>query len=522
MAPISNFMAPFWKPIAATWDHSTSGEKGEAAGRLGEHRASIGSPLDSVPAGRTHAVVAFSLAGLAATLATPAMSQGTDQTVFYSANGLTLRWHLQAGAYAGAEQDLFWNLGSLSAPGFDASTEWMEFYIKPGISFEYDLDSATTLYGRLSAVASYTHGTDAFDRGDNGATTLEEAYLGLRGTAAGGLSYDISLGARELRLGTGMLIANGATSGFERGALKFGPRRAWEMSAIAELSWDGFTGTAFYLDPNELPSNDGENELAGLDFRYDDPRGGYIGATFVNVLNSNSPYVQARPGLPPLILNGARDGTNTVNIYGRTNPFDGALDNWTFTGDFAYQWNDRIDLESWAGRVQAIYAMPDITWSPTITYSFQTFSGDDPNTTTLERYDPLYYEGSPSAWATGSKSASTFINSNVSAHSLALRVQPTERDTVTFRYAHIRANELNSPIQFGQATRIDLSGNVVTGVTDAHLADDMFLEWNRALNRNTFLSAGIAVSFPGAGIDGAYGGSAPVWTGGYVNLVVNF
>ena len=61
-----------------------------------------------------------------------------------------------------------------------------------------------------------------------------------------------------------MLIANGATSGFERGALKFGPRKAWEMAAIGRLSYGNFTGTAFYLDPNELPSTDGNNELAGL------------------------------------------------------------------------------------------------------------------------------------------------------------------------------------------------------------------------------------------------------------------
>jgi hypothetical protein len=273
----------------------------------------------------------------------------------------------------------------------------MEFYVKPGVSYEYDLAPATILYGRLSAVASTTRGTDAFDRGDTGATTLEEADLGLRGEAGGGLSYDISLGARELRLGTGMLIANGATSGFERGALKFGPRRAWEMAAIAELSSDGVTGTAFYVDPNELPSNDGENELAGLDIRYDDPRGGYLGATYVTVLESGSPYVQARARLPPIILEGARDGTETVNLYARTTPFAGALENWAFTLDYARQWNDRIDLESWAGRVQAIYSMPDLAWSPTVTYSFQTFSGDDPDTATLERYDPLYYEGNPNA-----------------------------------------------------------------------------------------------------------------------------
>jgi hypothetical protein len=40
------------------------------------------------------------------------------------------------------------------------------------MSFEYQLDAGAVLYGKLSAVASYTWGTDAFDTGDNGETTL--------------------------------------------------------------------------------------------------------------------------------------------------------------------------------------------------------------------------------------------------------------------------------------------------------------------------------------------------------------
>lgn len=106
------------------------------------------------------------------------------------------------------------------------------------------------------------------------------------------------------------------------------------------------------------------------------------------------------------------------------------------------------------------YTFANVPWSPNVTLGYQTFSGDDPNTPRLERFDPLYYQGSPSAWATGSKSASTFINSNVNALTLALRVQPTQADSWTFRYAHIRANELNSPVQFGQ---LMLNGGELNG-----------------------------------------------------------
>jgi hypothetical protein len=454
--------------------------------------------------------------------ASAASAQTTDPFLVYGDTSTTVRATLQFGANLVSEGNLFWNLAESAAPGsdFDSDATWLEVYVKPGLSFETALDNGAEIYGRVSAVASYTFGTDAFDASDTGRLTLEESYAGIRLPLGNGPVLDVSLGARELRLGTGMLISDGASDGFERGALKFGPRRAWELAAIAELTSGDYTGTLFYIDPRELPGSDNGNALAGFDVRYDDPAGGYLGLTYVNVLDSRAPYPRVVGGTPDIVA-GARNGTNTLNLYAGTNPFAGALEGLSLTTDLAYQWNDRIDLGSWAGRVQVAYAFADAPWTPTISYGFQTFSGDDPATPGLERFDPLYYDGSPSAWATGSKSAMVFINSNVQAHNLALSLQPTQRDTLTFRYAHVRANELGSPIQFGQATR-PAGGDLVTGVTDAHLSDDFFIEYRRIINRNTFLTAGVSLAVPGEGIRNAFPGEDPNWVGGFVNVVYNF
>ncbi len=452
-----------------------------------------------------------------------------DQTLIVQRDGFELRWHLQAGLNAVGEQNLFWNFSNTIAPeaGFDPDTQWLEGYAKGGFSFEQSADNGSTFYGKLTGVSSYTAGTDAFDARNTGRTTLEEGYLGLKASSGSGLTLDLSGGPRELVLGSGMLIANGGASGFERGALKFGPRKAWKQAAIVRLSDEGVTGTPFYIAPNELPSTDGRNRLAGLDIRYDDPTGGYLGGTYIKVLQSTSPYPKAAPGGdgPPTILPDGRDGLNAVNVYAKTNPFDGALKNWFATTDLAYEWNDRIDMEAWARRVQLGYEFAETAWTPTLTYSFQTFSGDNPDTPRLERFDPLYYEGSPGAWATGSKSSLVFINSNVQSHELALSVQPTRQDTLTLRYAHLRANRLDSPLQFGQATRVETDGetaNIVTGVTSAHLSDDVFLEYNKILNRNTFVTAGLSASFPGEAIRDVVDTKAPVWLGGFANVVFNF
>jgi hypothetical protein len=331
------------------------------------------------------------LAALLVVLALPAAeavhAQESDPFLLYDENGTTIRATLQFGANLVSEANLFWNLSDFAAPGsgYDPDATWLELYVRPGLTFETALDGGSAIYGRISAVGSFTGGTDAFDTGDTGRWTLEESVVGYRAMLGEDTELDLSFGAQSLRLGTGMLISDGASDGFERGALKFGPRSAWEMTAIAELTSGNFTGTLFYLDPRERPSVDGENELGGFDARYDDPRGGYLGMTYVNVLNSTSAYPQAAPGGvgAPTVIPGARNGTETVSFYGRTNPFEGPLENFFFTGDLAFQWNDSVDLDAWAGRVQAGYTFADAPWTPVLTYSYQTFSGDDPNTTGL-------------------------------------------------------------------------------------------------------------------------------------------
>ena len=56
----------------------------------------------------------------------------------------------------------------------------------------------------------------------------------------------------------------------------------------------------------------------------------------------------------------------------------------------------------------------------------------------------------------------------------------------------------------------------------AHLADDVFLEYSRIINRNTYLTAGVSASVPGKGLELAADRDLPVWWGGFVNVVINY
>lgn len=162
--------------------------------------------------------------------------------------------------------------------------------------------------------------------------------------------------------------------------------------------------------------------------------------------------------------------------------------------DHAVEWNDRIRLHASGGRAEVGF-VSNAAWRPKITLGYQSFSGDDPNTPQLERFDPLNYEGSPGAWATGSKSSMVFINTNVRAIQRTLELAPSPRDFIALYLAHVRANELRSPLQFGQATRVEYTDGV---------------------------TAGFSASFPGPGIDRLLGKHAPVWTGWLVNVVFTY
>lgn len=436
---------------------------------------------------------------------------------------------IEAGIQAVGESRAFWNLSKVFAPAanFKTTFGWGEAYIKPSLSFERRFGNELTGYGGLSVVGARTIGGDIFDVRNKGRLLLENAFVGLKfGQPGHGFFADFSAGAQPYRLGSGMLIADGAQDGFERGALIFGPRQAWTMTALAKIGHGPVSLEGFYLDANEYASNNMKTTLAGANLLYAPDKTRMLGVTYGKVVTSLAPYPKAAPGGIgiPAVLTEARKDLSFLHGYGRWNPLSNLPGLW-IAGDFAYQWNDRIDMRAWAARAEIGYAFTNLPFAPTLSYAFQTFSGDNPNTRRLERFDPLFYDGSPNGWATGYNGSFIFINSNVNAHRVTLSMYLTQRDILTLRYAHVRANELNSPVQFGQGTRLTVIGgspSLIAGFRNAHLSDDFLVEYTRVLTQNAFLTLGVGYSEPGAGMRDTGPGRIKGWTGAFANLVVKY
>lgn len=273
-------------------------------------------------------------------------------------------------------------------------------------------------------------------------------------------------------------------------------------------------------------SSDTKTRIAGAKADWMIGPNQFVGAAWGQVLGSTAPYAQALPGSPPAIIADGRDGLQFFNAYARVNPLPVMLPALWISGDLAIQRNDRIRMSAWGARGEVGYLFADLPWRPSLSYGFQTFSGDKPGTARLERFDPLFYDGGQAAWASGTNGSFVFINSNVNAHRFSAAFTITPQDLLTFRYAHVRANVLNSPIQFGQGTRFAISGGspgLVAGVPKAHLSDDFLIEYTRVLSANAFLTLGVGYSIPGAGLKAA---AQPQkldnWTGGFANFVVRY
>jgi hypothetical protein len=464
---------------------------------------------------------------LAATSFIQAQELPQDLLTYRFADG-HVKLGIEAGIQVVSENRSFWNLSRSFAPAsaYKTSMVWGEAYFKPSLNFEKRLGLAA-LYGGASLVAARTLGRDIFDARDKGRVLLENAYGGVKfGTPGKGFFADFSAGAQPYRIGSGMLIADGGQDGFERGALVFGPRSAWAMTGIAKFGYGAFSIEGFYLDPNEYASSNTKTTLGGLHATYMLGDRQSIGIAFGKALTSKAPYAKAAPGGVgiPAVLMDARKDLMFMQAYGRWNPLASLPGLW-LAGDFAYQSNDRVNMRAWAGRAEIGYAFTNLPFAPTLSYSWQTFSGDDPATGRLERFDPLFYDGSPSGWATGSNGSFMLINTNVNAHRFTLSMFASPRDIVSLRYAHVRANQLNSPIQFGQATRFAFTNGIpglIAGVRKAHLSDEFLAEYTRVLTPNAFLTFGVAYSIAGPGLRGLTTSRLPDWYAGFANLVVKY
>ncbi len=409
----------------------------------------------------------------------------------------------------------WWNLAATASPDFDTDRSFSEFWVHPRVAGRYAVNAGHEAYGVLSVGATKTLGADAFDYRDQGTVRFGSAMLGMRG-AVDDWRYDLSFGRQVYTLGTGMLLTAGSSNGYSWGGGASAQRKTWGRTAIARAGRGEVTGTAFVLEPDEAPEARTETRVEGVAVEWARPKVGKAGVAWLTVPRSQAIY----PGnLAPLdFIDGGREGLDTWHGWLDVTGFIPELPQLGLRAEFAEQRNEITRVDGRRDPMRASAWMLGVSWlarglpfSPKFSYHVARFSGDDPDTPTYERFDPLFWGNGLDNWWFGANGAYSWLNSNLRAHRFIVDAALSPRDLVQFQYVRASVDQTNSPVQFGQGARF--TGNqLLVGVPSEGLSNEVYLQYSRVFNPRLIGIAFISRSSPRDGLKAIAPQGTEPWT----------
>jgi hypothetical protein len=293
------------------------------------------------------------------------------------------------------------------------------------------------------------------------------------------------VGRQKFSLNRNLLVGHvlGASNGGDRAASNLSPRNAYDMTVDARLQLGDVTLQGWFADPNELPPSDGRNQLAGLNFRYNNNRTVDATLTLLAVPRSDARY----PLPDGTFLH--REGLRAVNPRIRWTSAFSVPGLW-LEAEWAHEWHDDFDMSADAAGAWLGYSFLDLAWKPAFLYRYAVFTGDDPTTETYERFDSLT-GGVQRDWAQGMDMIKIATNRNLRTHRFEVSVKPTSGLELSVDYYHFTADTLNN-----------LGGQrAVATYGDDYLGQEITptLQW--MVNRNLYVQSLVSILIPGRGLD---------------------
>ncbi len=263
---------------------------------------------------------------------------------------------------------------------------WGEAYLEPGLGGITQLSNwPLYVYGAGTYTLSATVQPDIFRTDDRFFGDVEQLYGGLLvADPDSRVKFNLSAGRQKFQLNQGFLFSQfaGSANALDRAASFSNARTAYEQTVLGNLRWGEVRLQGFFLQPDELSVADSETQYLGTSLSFNNNKNLETAITYVNVLQSNRTY------LLPDGDNFTRDGLQVVNPRIRLSSLFGVPGLWA-EAEYAYQFSNQQSMAAHGGYVWLGYTAEELTWQPSISYRFAGFSGDNPNTNSYERFDPL-------------------------------------------------------------------------------------------------------------------------------------
>ena len=432
-----------------------------------------------------------------------------DLPVLYDKDGTYVRAKLEALALTYANNNAWFGQpdpmlnGNPLVQGTPAGagySQWGEGYLHYGLYGITPVTDSFYVYGGLSAISSGSAGQELFTNQTRGYTFFEDAYAGfVTGTtdAKGNrLVFNASAGRQKFQLANGFLIANTAANGWNRAALQANARWAADLLVLAQMRYNNTKFEAFYVEPDELPVINTNTGLAGVNLEARPIPGLMTAASYVTALKGNFAYYG-----PTGQVIGTRDGLNVYDVRATYTPKPLSQPGPFFGLEGAIQNHRDFDMFATAGYAEAGYSFVDKPWSPSVSYRIAYFSGDDPNTKTYERWDPLLSGGNGEQWVQGSSMFKVVQDTNVLAQRIEAHFRPMPTvEVVPQLWA------------FAAPSRDNLGGNPALSFLEG---DNYGYEANVTVkwfpNRNWYVHGMLAYTMPGDAVQDALNDKADDW-----------
>ncbi len=401
---------------------------------------------------------------------------------------------LNGGLGAFLEKDAFFGEGDAFTqgnpvaddPASGGASSWLEVFLEPGIGGISALGKSDLyIYGALSGLFSARIGTDIFSEGSTIFGGFERAYAGFIWARLGKGNkgnLNVSGGRNFFQLNDGFLFSriSGSANAGDPGSTYLSSRTAFQKTVLATYTQGNWTVSGFFLEPDELFRDRQTNiNYTGLTVGFNNNTTVDANITAINRTGGSGDY-----RLP-------NDQSLEKKGLWVINPKLWLVDKLQ-TGLFL---KSEFALERKSGmRAHAWYLGGGIkksqwTFKPSLYYRYAFMQGDNPETKTYERFDPLL-TGGLGTWVQGLNFRKVIGAGNIISHRIELSGYLVDKLRLSFDAYFLKAHQLNN-----------LGGLApISELQSKNFGQEYTLAGQYSFNPNYLLLAVVSGAFPGGAI----------------------
>lgn len=417
-----------------------------------------------------------------------------DLPMLYENNRSELTLFLNGGLGLFLDNNAFFGQGSeftkgnpvADKPANGGVTAWPEVFLEPGIGGITEIGRSNFyVYGAVSGLVSARIGDDIYAGGSTAYFAIERGYAGILVARLGKNKrgkLDVSAGRNFFQLNDGFLFSrySGSANAGDRGSTYLSSRTAFQKTVLATYTSNFWTVRGYFVEPQELFKDRQTNiNYTGVTVEFNDNKTIDANISVINRTGGKGAY--QLPGEQSLdkkglwIINPKLWLANIAN----TELF--------LKSEYAYERKDGMSASGWyvGGGIKKD------SWKlkPSLYYRYAFMQGDDPETETYERFDPLL-TGGLGTWVQGLNFRKVLGNGNIISNRIELVLYPVEKLRLSFDAFFLKANQLNN-----------LGGLApIAQLESKDFGQEYTIEAQYSISRKYLLLAVFSTAYPGKAI----------------------